>query len=315
MPPFFAELSFPGWDPVAMSLGPLQVRWYGLAYLAGFLIGGVLLDRLVRDGFLPLTKAGVSDLIGWLVLSVLLGGRLGYAVFYDQSMLADPASLIRLWEGGLSFHGGLAGVAVGSWLFARGHRMSWLRLGDALALAVPPGILLVRCANFVNAELFGRLAPPWLPWGMRFPTDPAAATLLPRVGVSAGALDWSAGYAAAKASGLWAEIARVVPLRHPSQLYEALLEGVVIGLALWLLYRRVGWLRAREGGLASAFLLMYAAARFLVEFTREPDAQLGYIVGPFTMGQLLSAAVAVAGALLLARRGPPASKSEGSAHL
>ena len=115
-----AELVFPGWNPVAIQLGPVAIRWYGLAYLAGFLIAGALLDRLVRDGFLPLTKAAVSDLIGWLVLGVLLGGRLGYAIFYDPGMLVRPLELIRVWEGGLSFHGGLAGVLVASVWFATG---------------------------------------------------------------------------------------------------------------------------------------------------------------------------------------------------
>jgi phosphatidylglycerol:prolipoprotein diacylglycerol transferase len=218
----FAEIVFPGWNPVAVRLGPLAIRWYGIGYLIGFVVASLLLDKMVRDGFLPLTKAAVSDLIGWLVAGVLLGGRLGYAVFYDPQMLTHPVELVKLWEGGLSFHGGLAGVFVASVLFARRRQVSWGRLADALALAAPPGIFAVRIANFINGELFGRVAPAWLPWGMRFPTDPAAQALSPEL-ARAGALNWHDAYAALRASGAWAALAPQVPLRHPSQLYEAVL--------------------------------------------------------------------------------------------
>jgi phosphatidylglycerol---prolipoprotein diacylglyceryl transferase len=299
-----AELVFPGWNPVAVQLGPVAIRWYGLAYLAGFLIAGALLDRMVRDGFLPLTKSAVSDLIGYLVLGVLLGGRLGYAIFYDPGMLLRPLELVRVWEGGLSFHGGLAGVLLASVWFARRRAVSWRRLADALVLAAPVGIFLVRIANFVNGELYGRVAPAWLPWAMRFPTDPAAQTLLPALG-QAGPLHWHAAYAAARASGAWAAIAPQVPLRHPSQLYEAALEGLATGALLWWVYaRRRATLRT--GTLAALFLLLYAAARFLIEFTRQPDPQfvtaahpLGTVLGPFSMGQVLSVFLAIGGVALL----------------
>jgi len=320
MPPLlFAEIPFPGWNPVVLHLGALQVRWYGLGYLAGFLIAGWLLDRLCRDGYLPLTKAAVSDLIGWMVVGVVAGGRLGYALFYDHSMLTHPLELVKLWTGGLSFHGGLLGVVIASVVFARRHHIRWRRLADALALATPFGILLVRCANFVNGELFGRIAPAWLPWGMRFPTDPAAAQASPAL-AAAGAFGWHDVYAALRSSGEWARIAAHVPLRHPSQLYEALLEGALLAALLWALYRlrvrpRLGDAAAAErglgrpGALAGVFLLGYAAARFLVEFTRQPDPQftgpgnpLGTVLGPFSMGQVLSLLVAAGGALLLAWR-------------
>ncbi len=300
----FAELVFPGWNPVALQLGPLAIRWYGIAYLTGFLLAGALLDKMVRDRFLPLTAAAVSDLIGWLVLGVLLGGRLGYAVFYDPGMLARPVELVRVWQGGLSFHGGLAGVLIASLWFARRRRIPWRRLADALALAAPAGILLVRCANFLNGELYGRVAPAWLPWGMRFPTDPAAEALLPALG-RAGPLNWHAAYVAARASGAWAEIAPQVPLRHPSQLYEAALEGLVTGVVLWLVYRRRRD-TLRGGTLAALFLVLYAAARVLIEFTRQPDAQfvtaahpLGTVLGPFSMGQVLSVFLALGGIVML----------------
>ncbi len=300
----FAEITFPGWNPVAVHLGPLAIRWYGIGYLVGFIVASLLLDRMVRDGFLPLTKAAVSDLIAWLVAGVLLGGRLGYAVFYDPHMLTHPVELVKLWEGGLSFHGGLAGVFVASLWFARRRQVSWARLADGLALAAPPGIFVVRIANFLNGELFGRVAPPWLPWGMRFPTDPAAQALSPEL-ARAGPLNWHDAYAALRADGGWAAIAPHVPLRHPSQLYEAALEGLVIFAVRWWVY-----LRRRDrlgaGTLGAAFLLLYAAARFLIEFTRQPDAQfvnpahpLGTVLGPLSMGQLLSLLLALGGVVLL----------------
>jgi phosphatidylglycerol:prolipoprotein diacylglycerol transferase len=317
----FAEIVFPGWNPVAVHLGPVAIRWYGLGYLAGFLIAGALLDRMVKDGFLPLTKAAVSDLVGWLVAGVLVGGRLGYALFYDSRMLAHPLELLRVGEGGLSFHGGLAGVFVASALFARRRGVSWGRLADGLALAAPPGILLVRLANFVNGELFGRVASAGVPWAMRFPTDPAALALSPDL-ARAGPMNWHDTYAALRASGGWAAIAPLVPLRHPSQLYEAALEGVMIGAVLWLVY---GWKRATlpPGKLGAAFLLLYALSRFLVEFTRQPDAQfvtpahpLGTVLGPFSMGQVLSALLAACGLVLLLWRAPGASPaSSGGAPL
>jgi phosphatidylglycerol:prolipoprotein diacylglycerol transferase len=303
-----AELPFPGIDPVAVHIGPLAVRWYGLGYLAAFLIAGWVLDRLGRAGFVTLTKDAVSDLIGYLVLGVLLGGRLGYALFYERSLLLHPLELVRIWTGGLSFHGGLLGVAAASALFARRRGIPWRRLADALALAVPPGIFLVRCANFINAELYGRLAPAWLPWGVRFPTDPVARLAAPEL-ARAGGLGWHEPYARLRASGAWEAIAAQIPLRHPSQLYEALLEGVLTGLVLWLAYRRGGRLARSPGRIAALFLLCYAASRFLVEFTRQPDAQLGLVLGPLSMGQVLSLIMIGGAALILGGHGRDSSAS------
>lgn len=331
MPPLvFTEIVYPGWDPVAVHLGPLAVRWYGLGYLAGFLIAGWLLDRLSRDRFLPVTTAAVSDLIGWLVVGVIAGGRLGYALFYDHAMFVHPLELLKLWTGGLSFHGGLAGVVVASALFARRHRLPWRRLADALALAAPIGIFLVRCANFVNGELYGRVAGPGLPWGMRFPTDPAAAAASPAL-AAAGPFGWHDVYRDLRASGAWERIAAQVPLRHPSQLYEGLLEGLVLAAVLWALYRwrvrpRLGAAAeaaeglARPGALAGVFLFGYAAARFLLEFTRQPDTQfagpanpLGTVLGPLSMGQVLSLALVAGGALLVWWRPRGGSPGRGGA--
>ena len=316
-PPLFAEIVFPGWDPVAIHLGPIQIRWYGLGYLAGFLIAGWLLDRLAKDGFLPLTKAAVSDLIGWLVAGVVVGGRLGYALFYEPRMFLSPVELVSIWTGGLSFHGGLVGVVAASVWFAHRRGIAWRRLADGLVLAAPLGIFLVRCANFVNAELYGRVAPAWLPWAVRFPTDPAATRASPELALG-GSLRWHDAYASLRASGAWELLAAQVPLRHPSQLYEALLEGLLLAAVLWSLYLwRVRPILAsgqgapgrglgRPGALAGLFLMGYGAARFLVEVTRQPDAQfagpghpLGTVLGPLSMGQLLSLAVGAGGVLLL----------------
>jgi phosphatidylglycerol---prolipoprotein diacylglyceryl transferase len=296
--PVFAEIAFPGWDPVALHLGPLQVRWYGLAYLAGFLAGGWVLERLGRDGFVALTRTLVSDLIVWLMVGVLAGGRLGYALFYERALLVHPLDLLKIWQGGLSFHGGLLGVVIASALFARKHAIPWLRLADAQALAVPFGIFFVRCANFVNGELYGRITTAGVPWAMRFPTDPVARALSPGLG-QGGSLHWHDAYRQLRESGAWDRIAVGVPLRHPSQLYEALLEGVLIAVVLWSVYLVRGPKRIANGRIAALFLLLYAAARFVVEFSRQPDAQLGFVLGPLSMGQLLSVGVAAGAGLIL----------------
>ena len=293
---FVTEIPFPGWNPVALDLGPVQLRWYGLAYLAGFVIAGWIFDRLSRAGFIALSKRDVSDLMGWLIGGVIIGGRLGYALIYDPALFARPLDLIRVWRGGLSFHGGLAGVVLGSLAFARRRAVPWRRLADAMALAVPFGIFLVRCANFLNGELYGRVAPASLPWGMRFPTDPVARLLSPEL-AAAGPLNWYPALERLRASGQWSRVAGSIPLRHPSQLYEALLEGLVIAAVLWTVYRRHKT-TLRPGALAALFLALYAVLRFVVEFTRQPDAQLGFVLGPFSMGQLLSVGLLLAAALI-----------------
>ena len=276
----------------------MQVRWYGLGYLAGFLVAGWILERLGKDGFVALTKGKVSDLIVWLMVGVLAGGRLGYALFYEHALLVHPLDLLKIWTGGLSFHGGLLGVVIASGIYARRNGIPWRRLADAQSLAVPFGIFFVRCANFVNGELYGRITGPGLPWAMRFPTDPVARALSPSL-AAGGSLNWHAAYRQLRDSGAWAAIKVGVPLRHPSQLYEALLEGALIAIVLWTVYRKRGPQRLANGAVAALFLLLYALARFFVEFTRQPDAQLGFVLGPFSMGQLLSLGVAAGAALIL----------------
>jgi phosphatidylglycerol:prolipoprotein diacylglycerol transferase len=277
-----------------------------LAFTAGYL----LLRRMGRAGFLPIDPDHTGDLIFSLIVGVILGGRLGYILFYDfASFAANPARIIRIWEGGLAFHGGLLGATAAGFWWARRHRVPFLRLGDGICLAVTPGIFLVRMANFVNGELFGRVTTDAVPWAMRFPTDPTALRL---TGAAAGRGLRERELLTERAyeSGLWDQVRDQVPLRHPSQLYEGLTEGVLLGLLLWALY---AWNRRRGRDLApgtygGAFLLGYGIFRSLMELFRQPDAQftsagdpVGTVLGPLTMGQTLSLAMIVAGLVFLVR--------------
>jgi phosphatidylglycerol:prolipoprotein diacylglycerol transferase len=258
-----------------------SLRWYALAYIAGILIGWRLVVRAIRtpalwQGAPAMTAEQAERLLTWVILGVILGGRLGYVLFYQPGQyLADPLSIVRVWEGGMSFHGGFLGVALAALVFCRREGIDLLKGGDMMALATPFGLFLGRIANFINAELWGR--PTDLPWGVVFPGE-AAQTCAGIVGPCA---------------------------RHPSQLYEALLEGLLLGLVmLWLIWRR-GWLK-RPGGIMGLFIAGYGAGRFLVEFVRQPDAQfitegnplgLALHVGGWglTMGQVLSLPMIAAG--------------------
>ena len=177
-----AALRFPGWDPVFLDLwGPLDLRYYGLMYIVGFVAGLFILKRLARRRFLPIPEEAVVDLLFYLIVGVILGGRLGYSLFYKPEILSDPFQLLRVWEGGMSFHGGLLGVVVAFILFSRKHKLPAWRLCDSMAFAVCPGLFSVRLANFINGELYGRIIPPeqagaW-PWAMRFPSDPVAVLI------------------------------------------------------------------------------------------------------------------------------------------
>ncbi|WP_230771522.1 prolipoprotein diacylglyceryl transferase [Sphingomonas sp. Leaf4] len=249
-----------GLSPVAFDLGPLPVRWYALAFLATFLLGGWYLRRLLREPGAPMRPELVDDLFLYAVAGVILGGRLGYATFYQPGLWAAPLELVQPWHGGMSFHGGLIGLLIGLTLFARNHGVPLLRLLDYVGCATPFGMILVRLANFVNGELWGR--PTTLPWGMVFP----------------GAGDG-------------------VP-RHPSQLYEALLEGVVMLLLLGFLFWRTG-ARHVPGRLAGAGLTWYAVARFSLEWVRQPDRGLEHLSWGLTMGQTLSVPILFGGLALL----------------
>ncbi|MGB0957197.1 MAG: prolipoprotein diacylglyceryl transferase [Litorivicinus sp.] len=250
-------LNYPQIDPVAIQLGPLAIHWYGLTYLAAFaLCGWLVMRRAARDD-LPLAPGRISDLINWVALGVIGGGRLGYMLFYDLSgWLANPLKVLQIWDGGMSFHGGLLGVVVALAWFARREGESLIRVGDLVAPAIPIGLMCGRLGNFIGGELWGR--PTDVPWGMVFPHVDALA-------------------------------------RHPSQLYQAAGEGLALFLLLWWFAR----VPRRPGQVAGAFLMGYAAFRFLAEFAREPDAHLGLVALDWvTMGQLLSLPMLAAGALL-----------------
>lgn len=303
------EVSFPWIDPVAIDLpGPLDVRWYGLMYLAGFAVAFFVLRGLAREKFLRLEPGAVGDLIFAMVLGVMLGGRIGYIFVYDLSeALQDPGSILRAWEGGMSFHGGLLGVVIAAAWFSRRHGVHYRNLGDALALAAPFGIFAVRVANFINGELYGRVATADVPWVTRFPTDPVALRLLGAERLPMRALEQR--IEAAYESGAWDVVREQVPLRHPSQLYEALLEGLALALLLWGVFAVARRRRSRlpHGVYAGLFLTGYGVFRSFLELFRQPDAQfrgpgdpLGTVLGPLTMGQSLSLIMVAAGLTLLA---------------
>ena len=251
-------IEYPAIDPVAFSLGPLEVRWYGLSYIAGTLLGWWLLRlRAARFGWTP---DQVADLVFYVVLGAVLGGRIGSVLFYNLPYYMEhPLAVFKIWEGGMAFHGGLIGVLVAVALFARSQGRHFFEISDYLAPVVPVGLFCGRIANFINGELWGK--PTDVPWAMVFP-GPLAGN---------------------------------VP-RHPSQLYEAALEGVLLFIILWLYSARPRPRMAVSG----LFLTGYGLFRLLVEFVREPDAQLGYLAfGWVTMGQVLSLPMIILGAFLL----------------
>lgn len=225
-----------GLSPIAIDLGFFAIKWYSLAYLAGIMLGYFQLSRMIRQPGAPLAQRHADDLFFYATLGIILGGRLGYAIFYAPELLTDPARLIRLWEGGMSFHGGLIGTMLAIAWVAWRSGLNFVRTCDYIAVCAPPGLFFGRCANFVNGELWGRVTDSKMPWVMVFP----GAGPMPR---------------------------------HPSQLYEALLEGFLLGLVLFVLFWRTR-ARWRPGLLVGLFTLGYALARFTVEFYREPDAQL-----------------------------------------
>src|SRR6476660_4237180 len=256
----FLFLQFPAFDPVLVSIGPFQIRWYALAYIAGILLGWLYARALIGaerlwGGPAPLTLADFDDFVLWVTLGIILGGRTGYVLFYNPAhFIEHPLEALQLWKGGMSFHGGFIGCVLAVVLFARSRGVSILSLGDLTCAAGTIGLFLGRIANFINGELWGR--PSDVPWAMAFP----GGGPLPR---------------------------------HPSQLYEAGLEGLVLLLVLWLMIR-AGALK-RPGLIIGAFACLYALARGFCEFFREPDAQLGFLWGGATMGQLLSIPLFLAG--------------------
>ncbi len=253
-------LTYPEIDPIAFSFGPLTVHWYGLTYLFAFASAWWLAIKRCEQPWSPINKSQVEDLVVYGALGVVLGGRLGYVFFYNlEHFLQDPLWLVRIWEGGMSFHGGLLGVAVAVWLYSRRVQTSFLRLGDFVVLMVPLGLGFGRLGNFIGQELWGRAAD--VPWAMVFPRDPQG-----------------------------------VP-RHPSQLYEFALEGL-------LLFVLIFWFSKKQRPVSSVgglFLVGYGCARFFVEFFREPDAHIGFdLLGWMSRGQLLCIPMILIGLTLVA---------------
>ena len=274
-PSLLAILPFPQIDPIAFSIGPVAVHWYGLAYVAGILLGWLYAKRMVAradlwpGGVSPMAPEKLDDFLVWVAGGIVLGGRIGYILFYDLgSVIANPIRAVEIWNGGMSFHGGLIGTTIAMIWFARRNGVPVWSLFDTVAAVVPFGLFFGRIANFVNGELWGRISD--VPWAMAFPTGGPFA-------------------------------------RHPSQLYEAALEGIVLFLVLRIMTHHVKALR-QPGVVAGTFVCGYALSRILVEFFREPDPQLGYLAfGWLTMGMVLSLPMLLVGlwAVWRARRATP----------
>jgi phosphatidylglycerol:prolipoprotein diacylglycerol transferase len=250
-----------GLDPIALDLGFFQLRWYSLAYLAGIALGWWYLLKLIERPAAPMARRHADDIVFYATLGVLIGGRLGYVLFYRPGFyLENPAEIVQLWDGGMSFHGGVIGVSLGIFYMARKHGLNWLRVHDYVACCVPFGLFFGRLANFVNGELWGR--PANFPWAMVFPTGGEVA-------------------------------------RHPSQLYEAGLEGILLGLILWYLFWKTD-ARYQPGKLVGAFILVYGISRFLVELVRQPDRGLEHLSWGLSMGQTLTIPMILGGIYLIA---------------
>jgi phosphatidylglycerol:prolipoprotein diacylglycerol transferase len=259
-------IPFPMIDPVAVQIGPIGIRWYALAYIAGIVIGWRLARRLVEAAPAAGKAEQVDDYVTWATLGIILGGRLGYVLFYRPGhYIQNPLEALMVWQGGMAFHGGALGVILAALWFCRREGLDPLAFGDRVAVVAPIGLFFGRLANFINGELWGRQTD--LPWAMVFPADPAQ---LPR---------------------------------HPSQLYQAGLEGLALFAVMLLLWSRPAN-RARAGLLTGALIAGYGVARSIGELFRQPDAHLGFLLGGATMGQLLSLPMIAVGAVLIWRAKP-----------
>lgn len=257
--PLLAAIPYPSIDPVLISIGPIQVHWYGLSYVLGFLVAAWVMRVLNSRWSVGLTDDDIITAMLYCIVGAMLGGRLGYVIGYGgSSYWAEPISIFRVWDGGMAFHGALLGIVIAGVLFGRRVGVPFLRLADMAAVGTPVGLFLGRVANFINGELWGRTTD--VPWAMVFPGAGAAP-------------------------------------RHPSQLYEAGLEGMVL-FAIMVMAART---KRDDGFVFGLFIMAYGIFRFAIEFLREPDAQLGFIIGATTMGQLLSVPLVVAGGWLIFR--------------
>jgi len=246
-------LPYPNISPEILKIGPLSIRWYGLMYLIGFLCSYLIVKSEIKRRGLKVEKDFLENLYFYLILGLLIGARIGYVLFYNLSYyLQHPFEIFAIWHGGMSFHGGLLGVIFSAWIFTKIQKFDFFTLTDMLVLTAPIGLGLGRIGNFINGELYGRITD--VPWAMIFPEGGH----LPR---------------------------------HPSQLYEAGLEGALLFVILWFLKDKFN----KSGLISSLFLILYGVFRFLVEFFREPDPQIGYILGIFTMGQILCSIMILAG--------------------
>lgn len=262
-------IPFPEIDPVAIHLGPLPIRWYALAYIAGIVLGWLYIVRLAKRPDSPAKPNQVDDFVFWATLGIILGGRLGYVIFYKPGyFLQNPAEILATWQGGMSFHGGMLGMFLAMYLYGRKVNLHFFDMSDLVAQVTPIGLFFGRMANFINGELWGR------------PTDVAWAMVFPNAGSTP---------------------------RHPSQLYEAGLEGIALFLLL-LIANQMGGLR-RRGLISGLFLIGYGLARIIVEFFREPDAFLGFLYGGATMGQLLSLPMVLAGIIIMFMAKPRAAQT------
>jgi len=254
----------PEFNRFAIEFSGFGIRWYALAYIVGLLAGYALLRQETKHPHSQLSTLHVDSLLNYVLIGIIIGGRLGYILFYNSAYyLAHPAAIFRIWEGGMAFHGALLGIIISVYTMARRHHLPFLAVTDRIALVVPIGLFFGRLSNFINGELYGRVTT--VPWAMVFPHSDGQP-------------------------------------RHPSQLYEAGLEGLCLGLAMLLLWRR-GWL-ARPGRLSGVLLCGYGVARSLIETVRQPDQQLGLFFDSFSMGQVLSLPMIFIGAYLLLRKSP-----------
>jgi phosphatidylglycerol:prolipoprotein diacylglycerol transferase len=296
-------------DPFIFRLwGNVGPRWYGMAYVLAFVFAYLLLRVLSRRGYLDLSQAALGDFVTWVALfGVMIGGRIGYVLLYKPEMLRDPLSILRVWEGGMSSHGGILGVVIFTLIYSRRHKLPWTNPGDNLCVAAPIGLFLGRCANFINGELYGRIAA--VPWAVQFPkelldsqnADEADRALAACQQIDPSLRSVESIVEAARTNPTIADILRgIITPRHPSQLYEALLEGVVLFSILWFVRTRF---RTPNGFITGVFLVVYSVLRIIVENFREPDASL---VGPLTRGQFFSLfTIAIgAGFMIVAKKRP-----------